>query len=303
MTYRSYLGDPTPTAATRNETWGYPQTLMMLDIAALQKIYGANFSFNAGDSVYTWSPTTGEMFDQRRRPGRAGNGAAGEPHLHDDLGRRRQRHLRPVELQQRRHHRPAARRMVASTSQVAARQSRRRPFRPRQCRQRPAVRGRHPLADRECDRRRRHRHADRQPGGQPLTGGGGTTRSTGWRPRDAGLGARPTSSPISLRGTDKLDLRRSTRSPARRQRRLHLHRHRRVHQCRGPAALPGRRRQSPHPGRCRRQRRRRLRDRPATMLRRSRHGFHPLTKRGDDAACGLPSDRARAHRRGMRAGG
>jgi serralysin len=35
---------------------------MMLDIAALQKIYGAaNYSFNAGDSVYTWSNTTGQM--------------------------------------------------------------------------------------------------------------------------------------------------------------------------------------------------------------------------------------------------
>jgi serralysin len=35
---------------------------MMYDIAALQKIYdGANWAFNASDSVYTWSPTTGEM--------------------------------------------------------------------------------------------------------------------------------------------------------------------------------------------------------------------------------------------------
>jgi serralysin len=34
----------------------------MYDIAALQDIYGANYSTNAGDSVYKWSPTTGEMF-------------------------------------------------------------------------------------------------------------------------------------------------------------------------------------------------------------------------------------------------
>ncbi|HYI49007.1 MAG TPA: DVUA0089 family protein, partial [Allosphingosinicella sp.] len=59
MTYRSYPGGP---LGYRNETFGYPQTLMMYDIAALQKIYdGANYTFNAGNSVYTWSTTTGEM--------------------------------------------------------------------------------------------------------------------------------------------------------------------------------------------------------------------------------------------------
>ena len=39
----------------------YPQTLMMLDIAAVQEMYGANFSTNGGDSVYNWSVSTGEM--------------------------------------------------------------------------------------------------------------------------------------------------------------------------------------------------------------------------------------------------
>src|SRR5436305_14819477 len=34
---------------------------MILDIAALQRSYGANYHFNSGDSVYTWSSTTGEM--------------------------------------------------------------------------------------------------------------------------------------------------------------------------------------------------------------------------------------------------
>jgi serralysin len=59
MTYRSYPGGP---LQYQNETFGYPQTLMMYDIAALQKIYGgANYTFNAGNSVYTWSTTTGEM--------------------------------------------------------------------------------------------------------------------------------------------------------------------------------------------------------------------------------------------------
>ncbi|HEX8622867.1 MAG TPA: M10 family metallopeptidase C-terminal domain-containing protein [Allosphingosinicella sp.] len=39
-----------------------PQSYMQYDIAALQYMYGANYTTNAGDSVYTFSPTTGEMF-------------------------------------------------------------------------------------------------------------------------------------------------------------------------------------------------------------------------------------------------
>ena len=35
---------------------------MMYDIAALQTMYGANYTTNSGNSVYVWSPTTGEMF-------------------------------------------------------------------------------------------------------------------------------------------------------------------------------------------------------------------------------------------------
>lgn len=60
MSYRSYVGASTTSGYTNGST-SYPQTLMMLDIAALQKMYGANFSTNAGDTVYAWSPTTGEM--------------------------------------------------------------------------------------------------------------------------------------------------------------------------------------------------------------------------------------------------
>jgi serralysin len=61
MTYRSYVGDPLSSGYS-NETWGYPQTLMMFDIAALQRLYGANFGFNATDTVYSWSADTGEAF-------------------------------------------------------------------------------------------------------------------------------------------------------------------------------------------------------------------------------------------------
>ena len=59
MTYRSYVGDAGSSYA--NETWGYAQSLMMDDIAALQTMYGANFSTNASDTTYTFSTTTGEM--------------------------------------------------------------------------------------------------------------------------------------------------------------------------------------------------------------------------------------------------
>lgn len=60
MTYRSYEGHPA--TGYTNEKYGHPQTYMMLDIAALQYMYGADFSYNSGNTVYTWSPTTGEMF-------------------------------------------------------------------------------------------------------------------------------------------------------------------------------------------------------------------------------------------------
>lgn len=60
MSYKSYVGGGT-TGYTNGST-SYPQTLMMLDIAALQSIYGANYSTNAGNNVYKWSATTGEMF-------------------------------------------------------------------------------------------------------------------------------------------------------------------------------------------------------------------------------------------------
>jgi serralysin len=61
MSYRSYVGAST-SAGYANETWGYAQSLMMYDIAALQHIYGANYKTNGGNTHYTWSPTTGEMF-------------------------------------------------------------------------------------------------------------------------------------------------------------------------------------------------------------------------------------------------
>jgi serralysin len=61
MSYRSHAGASTSGGYT-NEKWGYAQSLMMYDIAALQHMYGANFKTNAGNTIYSWSPTTGEMF-------------------------------------------------------------------------------------------------------------------------------------------------------------------------------------------------------------------------------------------------
>lgn len=60
MTYRSYVG--AAGEYVENETWGYAQSLMMYDIAALQHLYGADFTSNAGNTIYRWSPTTGQEF-------------------------------------------------------------------------------------------------------------------------------------------------------------------------------------------------------------------------------------------------
>ena len=57
MTYRSFVGAPAD--HYRDGPVDYPQTWMMLDIAALQHLYGADFTTNAGDTTYAWSPATG----------------------------------------------------------------------------------------------------------------------------------------------------------------------------------------------------------------------------------------------------
>lgn len=57
MTYRSFLGGGT--TGYTNETWGYAQSFMMLDIAALQHMYGADFTTNSDDTTYRWTPGSG----------------------------------------------------------------------------------------------------------------------------------------------------------------------------------------------------------------------------------------------------
>jgi hypothetical protein len=60
MSYRSYVGGPL--TGYTNEAYGYPQTYMANDILALQTLYGANFSTHSENTVYSWSPTTGQEF-------------------------------------------------------------------------------------------------------------------------------------------------------------------------------------------------------------------------------------------------
>jgi serralysin len=61
MTYASYFGanTSTPTGAIPGSS---PQSFMMFDIAALQELYGANFSKRGTTALYTWSPATGQEF-------------------------------------------------------------------------------------------------------------------------------------------------------------------------------------------------------------------------------------------------
>ncbi|HZH11455.1 MAG TPA: M10 family metallopeptidase [Microvirga sp.] len=56
MSYRSYVGASLSTGYT-NETWGFAQSLMMYDIAAIQHMYGANYATNSTATKYTWTPT------------------------------------------------------------------------------------------------------------------------------------------------------------------------------------------------------------------------------------------------------
>ncbi len=59
MSYRSYIGGPT--SGYTFDQWSAPQGFMMLDIAALQQMYGANFAYRSGDNTYGWNAQTGEL--------------------------------------------------------------------------------------------------------------------------------------------------------------------------------------------------------------------------------------------------
>jgi serralysin len=71
MTYRAFVGGSI-NGPFDNEKYGFPQSYMMLDIAALQEMYGANYTHNSGDTIYTFSRATGEMFIDGIGQGRPG---------------------------------------------------------------------------------------------------------------------------------------------------------------------------------------------------------------------------------------
>ncbi|MBR1249457.1 M10 family metallopeptidase C-terminal domain-containing protein [Bradyrhizobium sp. AUGA SZCCT0169] len=75
MSYRSYAG--APLTGYTAEYYGYSQTYMANDILALQALYGANFSTRSENTVYTWSPTTGQTFINGVAQLAPGNGAGG----------------------------------------------------------------------------------------------------------------------------------------------------------------------------------------------------------------------------------
>lgn len=70
MTYRSNAGGPSD--FYRNEDFGYAQSWMMFDIAALQYLYGADYTANGGNTTYTWNANTGEMSIDGVRQGTPG---------------------------------------------------------------------------------------------------------------------------------------------------------------------------------------------------------------------------------------
>ena len=72
MSYRSFIGADT-VGGYVNEEYGYAQTLMLYDIAALQFMYGANYATHDGATIYRWDPLTGEM-----SIGEAGGGPVGQ---------------------------------------------------------------------------------------------------------------------------------------------------------------------------------------------------------------------------------
>ena len=135
---------------------------MMYDIAALQTLYGANYTTNAGDTVYKWNPTTGQ-----KSINGVGQGAPAGNKIfmtiwdgggHDTYDFSNYTTNLTVDLT------PGG---WTTTSTHAARQPRQRPRCGRQHRQRPALQRQHRLADRERDRRLRRRHSS--PATSPTT--------------------------------------------------------------------------------------------------------------------------------------
>lgn len=56
----TYTAAPNGDVGFQGDQANQPQSYMQIDMAALQYLYGANFTSNAGDTVYRWDPLTGE---------------------------------------------------------------------------------------------------------------------------------------------------------------------------------------------------------------------------------------------------
>ena len=194
---------------------------MMFDIAALQHLYGADFTTRAGDTIYSWSPSTGRGFVDGELA--IAPAATGSSHR---LGRRRHRHLRPLGLWRRPRARPPARGALHLRSAPARRSRRRteRRARARQPLQRAAVPRRPALADRERQgrqrRRRDHRQQRREPARRqcrrrPAAGARGADRLTGGAGDDMLQGGRGADVLIGGAGRDRFDFDAALDSPAR----------------------------------------------------------------------------------------
>ena len=143
---------------------------MMLDIAALQHMYGADFTTNAGDTVYRWTPGVGAHLVD----GEVGIDPGGNRIFATiwDGGGSDTYDLSAYATDVR--GRPPARASTRSSPTAQLADLGGGPnggARPRQHLQRAAVRGRRPLADRERHRRRGQRPPLRQRRRQPAGGG------------------------------------------------------------------------------------------------------------------------------------
>jgi serralysin len=76
MSYRSREGLAVNSGYT-NGGFDYPQGWMMLDIAALQQLYGADYTLHAGNTRYFWNPATGETVIDGVGQGAPGDGLGG----------------------------------------------------------------------------------------------------------------------------------------------------------------------------------------------------------------------------------
>lgn len=67
MTYRNFINDSDKSHYRVYDKWSMPQTFMMLDIAALQHMYGADFTTNSGNTTYKWRPGSGDTWINGRK--------------------------------------------------------------------------------------------------------------------------------------------------------------------------------------------------------------------------------------------